>query len=97
MGTLVHQDPAHLRGPLGLALLPDGTLLSTNGDAVNSDSTQPSELIQFTTSGTFLGQLALASLEGGAFGLGFSVTGRKLTLDTVNDITNTLDVRVVSA
>ncbi len=29
MGALVHQDPAHLRGPIGLALAPNGDLLTT--------------------------------------------------------------------
>jgi len=34
-GALVYQDRAHLRGPIGLALLPNGDLLTTNDDAVN--------------------------------------------------------------
>ena len=35
-GALVYQDQAHLRGPIGLALAPNGDLLTTNGDAVNA-------------------------------------------------------------
>jgi hypothetical protein len=95
-GRLVYQDPAHLRGPLGLALAPNGDLLTTNGDAINGDPTQPSELIEFTTAGTFLGQLSLDSGQGAAFGLATSVTGHKLTLATVNDGTNSLDERFLS-
>ena len=34
-GTLVYQDPTHLLGPIGLALAPNGDLLTTNDDAVN--------------------------------------------------------------
>jgi len=50
-GSLVYQDQAHLRGPIGLALAPNGDLLTTNDDAVNVDANQPSELIEFTPEG----------------------------------------------
>jgi hypothetical protein len=95
-GRVVYQDQAHLRGPLGLALAPNGDLLATNGDAINGDSTQPSELVEFTTAGTFVGQLSLDQGQGAAFGLATSVTGHKLTLVTVNDATNNLDERFLS-
>jgi hypothetical protein len=96
MGSLVYEDPSHLRGPLGLALGPNGDLLTTNGDAVNPDPTQPSELIEFTRSGTFVAQLSLSSGQGGAFGLAMSVTKNTLGIATVNDVTNRLDERFVS-
>jgi DNA-binding beta-propeller fold protein YncE len=96
MGRVVYQDQAHLRGPLGLALAPDGDLLTTNGDAINADSTQPSEIIEFSPAGTFVGQLSLNQAQGAAFGLAMTVSRRKLTLATVDDATNSLDERFVS-
>jgi DNA-binding beta-propeller fold protein YncE len=96
MGHLVYQDPAHLRGPLGLALAPNGNLLTTNGDAINADPTQPSEIIEFSPAGTFIGQLSLNQAQGAAFGLAMTVTHRKLTLATVDDATNSLDERFIS-
>jgi hypothetical protein len=95
-GTIVYQDPAHLRGPLGLALAPNGDLLTTNGDGVNGDPTQPSELIEFTPSGQFVGQLSLDSTQGAAFGLALNTSKNVLEVETVNDVTNTLDERFIS-
>jgi sugar lactone lactonase YvrE len=94
-GALVYQDPAHLRGPLGLALAPNGDLLTTNGDAVNSDPNQASELIEFTPGGQFVGQLSLASAQGGAFGFSVLSSRRRLEVASVNDVTNTLDERFI--
>jgi DNA-binding beta-propeller fold protein YncE len=96
MGSVVYQDPTHLRGPLGLVLAPNGNLLTTNGDAVNQDPKQPSELIEFTPSGTFVGQLSLDPGQGAAFGLALNMTKNVLTLVTVNDDTNHLDERFIS-
>jgi hypothetical protein len=95
-GTLVYQDPAHLRGPLGLVLAPNGDLLTTKGDGVNPDPTQASELIEFTPSGQFVAQLSLASGQGGAFGLSVTTSKHKLELATVNDVANTLDERFIA-
>jgi hypothetical protein len=96
MGTLVYKDQAHLRGPLDLVLAPNADLLTTNGDAVNGDPTQPSELIEFTPTGHFIGQLSLDPAQGAAFGLALNVTDKTITLATVNDDTNKLDLRFVS-
>src|SRR5262249_37335522 len=94
-GSMVYQDPAHLRGPLGLALAPNGDLLTTNGDGVNSDPTQVSELIEFTPSGQFVGELSLDATPGAAFGLALNTSKNVLELATVNDATNTLDERFI--
>jgi hypothetical protein len=94
-GTVVYQDPAHLRGPLGLALAPNGDLLTTNGDGVNSNPNQASELVEFTPSGHFVGQLSLDATEGAAFGLALNVSKHVLELATVNDATNSLDERFI--
>jgi DNA-binding beta-propeller fold protein YncE len=99
MGSLVYQDQAHLRGPLGLALAPNGDLLTTNGDAINADPTNASdsELIEFTPTGTFVGQLSLdPGVQGAAFGLAISTGKRRLELATVNDGTNAVDERFLS-
>jgi DNA-binding beta-propeller fold protein YncE len=94
-GTLVYRDNAHLRGPLGLALAPNGDLLTTNGDAINGNPAHPSELIEFTPQGRFVGILSLDPAQGAAFGLAIKAEGDLLTLVTVNDDTNKLDVRTL--
>jgi hypothetical protein len=94
-GTVVYKDPAHLRGPLGLALAPNGDLLTTNGDGVNPDPAQASELIEFTPTGEFVGQLSLDATQGGAFGLALNVSKNVLEVASVNDVTNTLDERFI--
>ncbi len=73
-GTLVYQDNAHLRGPLGLVLAPNGNLITANGDAVNPDpnNIQNSELVEFTPKGKFVAQFQIDPAAGGAFGLAIS-------------------------
>jgi hypothetical protein len=46
-GSLIFRDPAHLRGPLGLVLAPNGDLITSNGDAVNANKNFPSEIVEF--------------------------------------------------
>lgn len=89
---MVYQDNAHLRGPLGLALAPNGDLITANGDAVNPDPTQTSELVEFTPGGKFVGEFSLDPNAGGAFGLAATDTGGILRLAAVDDNTNSLDV-----
>jgi len=91
-GALVYQDQAHLRGPIGLALAPNGDLLTTNDDAVNADASQPSELIEFTPGGKFVGEFSIDPTEGGAFGIAVTDVGGVLRLAAVDDNTNSLDV-----
>jgi hypothetical protein len=95
-GTLVYQDNTHLHGPLALAQAPNGDLLSAQGDAVNSDPNQPSEIVEFTPGGAFVAQLSLNSMQGGAFGLAISNTSKTINLDAVNDITNTLEIFTIT-
>ncbi len=94
-GELIYQDPAHLRGPIGLALAPDGDLITTNDDAINGDPNNPSDLVEFTTSGQFVSQFSLDPAQGAAFGLVIENLGQSSILATVNDDTNTLDLRFV--
>ncbi|SAL70490.1 hypothetical protein AWB69_08348 [Caballeronia udeis] len=73
-GVLIYADNTHLHGPLGLVLGPNGDLFTANGDAVNADSKQPSEIVEFTPQGRFVAQLSVDPAPGGAFGLAFSQT-----------------------
>jgi hypothetical protein len=91
-GTLIYQDDAHLHGPLALALAPNGDLITANGDAVNEDDTQPSELVEFTPSGHFVGEFSVSPDPGGAFGVALSSVNGELRIAAVDDNTNTLDV-----
>jgi uncharacterized protein (TIGR03118 family) len=91
-GRLIYKDDAHLRGPLGLVLAPNGDLITSNGDAVNPDPTQASELIEFTPSGRFVGEFSIDPAQGGAFGLAVTNFNGILRLAAVEDVTNSVDV-----
>ncbi len=91
-GRVVYQDDAHLRGPLGLVLAPNGDLITANGDAVNPDPNQTSELVEFTPGGKFVGQFSIDPAAGGAFGIAATNVGGILRLAAVEDVTNSLDV-----
>ncbi|CAB3757153.1 hypothetical protein [Paraburkholderia humisilvae] len=71
-GVLIYADNQHLHGPLALALGPNGHLFTANGDAVNGDPNQPSEVVEFTPQGRFVAQISMDPAQGGAFGLAFS-------------------------
>jgi hypothetical protein len=94
MGTLIYKDDAHLRGPLGLVLAPNGNLITTNGDAVNPDPTQPSEIVEFTVSGHFVAQTPIDSsgMQGGAFGIALARQEGAIVFAAVDDVNNTLEV-----
>jgi hypothetical protein len=91
-GTLIYKDNAHLHGPLGLVLAPNGDLIAANGDAVNADPNQPSEIVEFTTKGQFVGQFSISKDEGGAFGIALASVDGSLRIAAVNDNTNALDL-----
>jgi hypothetical protein len=82
---------SHLRGPLGLVLAPNGDLITTNGDAVNGDLGQPSEVVEFSRAGKFVGQFNVDPAQGGAFGIAVEKSGddrAKLAVvdDNINDV-----------
>ncbi len=92
-GELVYEDNAHLRGPLGLLLAPNGHLITTNGDAINGDPNFPSEMVEFTRNGKFVGQYSVdMGGQGGAFGIALAVRDDVLQLAAVDDVQNTLEV-----
>src|SRR6516225_8386681 len=89
-GTVIFEDE-HLRGPLALAFAPNGDLITSNGDAVNAEPTQPSEIVEFTRSGKFIGQFNVDAGQGGAFGLAIALVGGDTArLATVDDNTNSI-------
>ncbi|TKC79931.1 hypothetical protein FAZ69_30275 [Trinickia terrae] len=92
-GVVIYADNAHLRGPLALALGPNGDLFTSNGDAVNTDPTHPSEIVEFTPQGRFVAQLSIDPGTGGAFGLAFSQpVDRFVRFAAVDDNTNSVTV-----
>jgi hypothetical protein len=91
MGQVIFQDP-HLRGPLGLVLAPNGHLITSNGDAVHANRGQPSEFVEFTPRGRFVGQFSLDPAPGAAFGLALTSSGGKTRFAAVNDATNTVEI-----
>ena len=91
-GDLVFKDP-HLRGPLALVFAPNGDLITANGDAVNGDPTHPSELVEFTKGGKFVGESNVDSGQGGSFGIAVPPgTFYPLILAAVDDVPNTVTV-----
>lgn len=98
-GTLVFLD-SHLHGPLALALAPNGHLLTNNGDAINPDPAHPSEIVEFTKTGQFIGEYNINKAPDGAFGVATSISetfagGTEIDIDrlaVVNDNTNDVEV-----
>ena len=68
-GTVIYADSVHLHGALAMAQAPNGHLLVSNTDGVNADPNQPSEIVEFTVKGQFIGELSVDATPGGAFGL----------------------------
>ena len=90
-GRLIYQDNVHLHGPIGLALAPNGDLIAANGDGVNVDANQPSELVEFTKTGRFVTLLSVDPTNGGAFGLAIGSRNGVTTLASVDDVTSQLE------
>jgi hypothetical protein len=89
-GRVVYKDDAHLHGPLGMALAPNGDLLVANSDVINSDPNQPSEIVEFTTGGRFVKQLSVDPQQGGSFGLAVATSRGVARFAAVDDVTGTL-------
>jgi len=84
-GTVIYQDQQNLHGPLSLTQAPNGNFIVSNGDAINSDPTHPSELTEFTADGKFVKQLSLDKNQGGAFGFDVQRNLTSTIFATVND------------
>ncbi|MBN3843256.1 hypothetical protein G3N61_28530 [Burkholderia sp. Ac-20349] len=93
VGRMIYFDAAHLHGPLALALAPNGHLVTANGDAVNADAQQSSEIVEFTVDGRFVAQMQVDTATGAAFGLAFGHGSKgQLQFAAVDDNTNTATV-----
>jgi hypothetical protein len=92
-GYIVYDDPTHLHGALALASAPNGHLLVTNNDVINSDPKQPSEIVEFTKDGNFVKEIPVDPNQGGAFGLNVLVNDDgSATLAAVDDNTATITI-----
>jgi hypothetical protein len=89
-GTVIYEDPVHLHGPLAMTMAPNGHLLVSNNDAINSDPSQPSEIVEFTIEGQFVKQLSVDPAQGGAFGLAVQTFGSTAQFAAVDDNANDL-------
>jgi len=90
-GEVIYEDNKHLHGPLGLVLAPNGHLISSQGDAINPNAAEQSEIVEFTPTGKFVGQFALDSTAGAAFGIAIqSPASGVVDLAAVNDTLNSL-------
>jgi hypothetical protein len=58
-----------------MAWAPNGHLLVANSDGSNADPNQPSELVEFTTTGQFVAQYSIDANNGGAFGVAMDPIG----------------------
>jgi hypothetical protein len=91
-GTVVFADATHMHGPLGMVLAPNGNLIVANNDSVNIDTNQPSELVEFTTAGQFVGQFSLDPLIDGPFSLAVESAGGELRFAALNNNQNTVSI-----
>ena len=89
-GNIIYSDAVHLHGALGMAMAPNGHLLVTNNDVINSDPNQPSEIVEFTVTGQFITQLSVDPAQGGSFGLAVNVDDNIATFAAVDDNTASL-------
>lgn len=81
----------HLHGPLGLVLAPNGDLISSQGDAVNPDPNQQSEIVEFTPKGKFVAQFSIEPQQvGAAFGIALSTSKHSFIFAAVDDFLNRL-------
>lgn len=92
VGIVVSADQTNLHGPVGLAMAPNGNLLVTNGDAVNSGGVQ-NGLLEFTRSGFLVAKYELdAGAPGAAFGIAAITQGSGIRVAATDDDLNTLTV-----
>jgi hypothetical protein len=95
-GSLFISDSAHLHGPLGLVIAPNGDFLTTQGDAINPDASQNSELDEYDANGNFLIQMPIDEAAGAAFGLAIEPTDAGYIFAAVDDALNVLDAWTVA-
>jgi hypothetical protein len=91
-GNVIFSDPTHLHGPLGLAIAPNGNLITANNDSINSDPNQPSEIVEFTVTGNFVRQFSIDPNIDGPFDIAIGKFEDANEFAYLNDNRNTLSV-----
>jgi hypothetical protein len=89
-GKVIFSSMKRLHGPLGMVMVPNGDLVVANNDSINPDPTQPSELVEFTTTGRFVKEISVDSNFGGSFGLAIETQGSTVHFAAVDDNVSTL-------
>ena len=92
IGTIVYRDSVRLHGPLAMAMAPNGHLIVSNNDAINPDPNQPSEIVEFTTEGTFVREISVDQNPGGSFGLNIVASAQGARFAFVDDNVNALSI-----
>lgn len=96
-GAVVFADATNLHGPLGLTLIPNGHLITANGDAVNAIGTQ-NELVEFTEQGRLVATYQLdPGAAGAAFGVAATSTHGSVRFAAVDDDLNAVIVWTLHA
>jgi hypothetical protein len=97
-GAVIYADQAHLHGALAMVFGPNGDLLVSNSDEFNTDPNQPSEIVEFTVKGQFIGEISVDPNLGGAFGLKASkVTDNVYHFAAVDDNANNITIWTLNA
>jgi hypothetical protein len=92
-GTVIYADQVHLHGALAMVFGPNGDLLVSNSDGINADPNQPSEIVEFTVNGQFVGEISVDANLGGAFGLkATKVINNTYRFAAVDDNANTITI-----
>jgi hypothetical protein len=74
-------------------LRPTDTYWLASSDGINPDPNQPSEIVEFTVQGKFIGQLSVDPTQGGAFGLNIvQVSDDVIRFAAVDDNANTISI-----
>lgn len=93
-GRIIYKDNAHLHGPLGMIMAPNGHLIAAQNDSINANPDEPSELVEFTVTGEFVKQFSVNPAFGGSFGLAVMTSGGVSKFAAVDD--NVPDILVWS-
>lgn len=70
---------------------------SVGSDGINPDPNQPSEIVEFTVKGRFIGELSVDAMPGGAFGLSLvQLNDDQVRFAAVDDNANVLKLMTVN-
>jgi hypothetical protein len=95
IGTQIYADAKHLHGPLGLAMAPNGDLISAQADNFNVNPNFTSEIVEFTKTGQFVAQFSIDAANGAAFNIALDVNSDPLVpikFAYLNDGENTVNL-----